>query len=85
MLHRVKQEVGGPLTNLTGRQVHASSQQVSQRAVFCHLLLDTEEGNEGKGQNNNPGNTNISMTMDPNILGREEMEFLRCKRARCWV
>lgn len=44
--HRVEQEVEGPLTNLTGRHVHTSSQQVSQRAVFCHLLLDREEENE---------------------------------------
>lgn len=41
--HRVKQEVKGPLTNLTGRHIHTSSQQISQGAVFCHLLLDREE------------------------------------------
>lgn len=40
---RAEQEVEGPLTNLTGRHVHTSSQQISQRAVLCHLLLDTEE------------------------------------------
>lgn len=40
---RVGQEVEGPLTNLTGRHVHTSSQQISQRAVFCHLLLDREK------------------------------------------
>lgn len=44
--HRVAQEVEGPLTNLTGRDVHTSSQQISQRAVFCHLLLYREEGDQ---------------------------------------
>lgn len=41
--YRAEQEMEGPLTNLTGRHVHASSQQISQRAVFCHLLLDRKE------------------------------------------
>ena len=42
--HRVEQEMEGPLTNLTGRDIHTSSQQISQRAVLCHLLLYREEG-----------------------------------------
>ena len=37
------QEVEGPLTNLTGRDVDASSQQISQRAVLCYLLLDRKD------------------------------------------
>lgn len=41
--HRVEQEVERPLTNLTGRHVHTSSKQISQRAVLCHLLLDRKE------------------------------------------
>lgn len=36
----VEQEVERPRTDLTGRHVHTSSQQISQRAVLCHLLLD---------------------------------------------
>lgn len=44
----VEQEAEGPLTNLTGRHVHASSQQISQRAVFCNLLLDRDGGGLGK-------------------------------------
>lgn len=40
----VKQEPEGPLTDLTGRHVHTSSQQVSQGAVFCHLLLTNRIG-----------------------------------------
>lgn len=39
---KVKQEVKSPFTNLTGRHVHTSSQEISQRAVFCHLLLEKE-------------------------------------------
>lgn len=39
-----KQKVEGLLTNLTGRHIHASSEQVSQGAVFCHLLLTGRTG-----------------------------------------
>lgn len=73
--HRFKQEVKGPLTNLTGRYIHTSSQQVSQRAVFSHLLLDRGEENEEKSWIHNPHYTWISLTMEPNCLWRVEMHF----------
>lgn len=38
----MKRKVDKLLTNLTGRQIHTSSQQISKGAVFCHLLIDKD-------------------------------------------